>query len=91
MLNLFIVTIGILAWYAIAISVNVPEPPLIAIITSHDCINVNSLPPPISEPQGINIVGLNSPYIFLLLPPVIPTVIPLLADADFAASVEREV
>ena len=52
---------------------------------------MNSRPPPISKPHGINTVGRNSPYIFFPLPPVIPTVIPLFLDASLAASVESDV
>ena len=56
-----------------------------AMITSQDKTSVNSRPPPISKPQGIRTVGLNSPHIFLLFVPVIPTVIPLFFDASIAA------
>ena len=73
-----------------AISVRVPDPPPMAMITSQDKTSVNSRPPPISKPQGIRTVGLNSPHIFLLFVPVIPTVIPLFFDASIAAFVDRE-
>ncbi len=58
-----------------------------AIITSHDNTKVNSLPPPISSPHRVKIVGLNLPYIFLSFPGVTPTVIQPFLAASIAAFV----
>jgi hypothetical protein len=60
------------------------------IITSQDSTKVNSLPPPISSPHGIKIVGLKSPYTSFFLPGQIPNVIPLFLSASIAALVDKD-
>ena len=87
---LSITTIGIPAWYATHISFKVPLPPPIAIITSQDNTRVNSLPPPTPNPEGIITVGLKSPYVFLSLLYVTPTVMPPLILASLALIVDNE-